>query len=54
MSPYLQTVGVDDMYLYADARGVETHLGPIRLSGAAVVRPAPRGLQVIAISHICL
>ena len=37
-------------YIYADARGHETWLGPLKLSGAAVLKPDGNTLRLIAIT----
>ena len=43
-------LAVTPEYLYADARGRSAELGPIRLTGAAVIKPAADNVDVIAIT----
>ncbi len=43
-------LAVTPEYVYADARGQATQLGPMRLSGAAVLRPDRAGLRAIGLT----
>jgi hypothetical protein len=42
-------LAVTPAYVFADARGQETQLGPLRLTGGAVVKPEGQGLRVASL-----